>query len=238
MLRTVVATLLVANVLFFAWTQGWLGPAPGAAQREPQRLAAQMRPELVTVLPPRAASAAVSAARDAALACLEAGPFPRPGSEGGTDIAAAEAIAVQQAQLPAAALRREAVPPPPAWIVFAGRWPDAAARGTRVQELRRLGLSPEEISAPADLAPGLVLSRHADRAAAESAMASAAAAASAAGQGAIRGLRVVELPPPAQPQQWLRVPRADPDQQARLDALPDPAKAALGGGFRPCGARP
>lgn len=61
MLRTLALSLLAANVLLFAWTQGWLGtfaPSPPALQgREPERLQQQVRPEALTVLRPRAVAA-------------------------------------------------------------------------------------------------------------------------------------------------------------------------------------
>lgn len=87
MLRALLALLLLANGLFLAWTQGGLAPMlppPGAAEREPQRLAAQVNPGQVRVLSPQAASEALTAAQaeqaaEAAAAaqrrCLEAGPF-------------------------------------------------------------------------------------------------------------------------------------------------------------------
>lgn len=65
MLRTLLALVLLANLLFFGWAGGWLAPtfpAPGAGEREPGRLAAQVAPERVTVLAPAAASAALAAA--------------------------------------------------------------------------------------------------------------------------------------------------------------------------------
>lgn len=52
MLRLLVAIVLLSNLLFYGWTQGWLEPAwpaPLAAEREPARLKAQVRPEAVTV---------------------------------------------------------------------------------------------------------------------------------------------------------------------------------------------
>jgi hypothetical protein len=223
MLRALVAALLVANVAFFAWARGWLAPLaspPRQAEHEPQRLAAQVRQDAIVVLPPKAASAAVTAARAAAAVCLEAGPVADK------DIAAAEA-ALAPALLPEGSWAREPAAPPPLWLVFAGRWPDAAARGTRVQELRKLKLEAELIEAPADLAPGLVLSRHADRAAAEAALAQLSSA-----HPALKSVRVVQLPAPP-PNHWLRVAKADVEVQARLAALP---ASAVGGGFRPCAA--
>lgn len=235
MLRAAVAILLVANLVFFAWSRGWFAPAlpgPQQAEHEPQRLAAQYRPEAVTVLPPTAASAAVSAARDAAAVCLEAGPFSS--APDSAEAVAAEAV-LAQAQLPAGSWLRLPAAPPALWLLFAGRWPDTTARGARVEELRKRGLDFELIEAPPEMAPGLVLSRHADRAAAEAAL--SALVAPAASQ-PLRNLRVVQLPAPAAPRHWLRVPRASVEQQARLASLPAAALAALAGGFKACAVWP
>lgn len=82
MLRGLLLALVAANLLFLAWAQGWLAPAwpgPRAGQSEPQRLASQVRPEWVQVLPAVAASASVAAARQAGLACVEAGPLDATG---------------------------------------------------------------------------------------------------------------------------------------------------------------
>jgi hypothetical protein len=228
MLRALLALVLLANLAFFGWTRAWFEPtwpAPNQGDREPERVAAQVRPEAIVVLAPRAASAAVSAARAAAAVCLEAGPL------NDADIAAAEA-ALSPLQLPEGAWRREAGPQPPRWLVYAGRVTDAAVRRSREADLRRRGLAFEVIEEPADLAPGLVLSRHVTRQDAEAASAALAAAQPASAP--LKVLRVVELPAPTQ-QHWLQVARADPDQRARLQALP---AAALAGGFKPCVQRP
>jgi hypothetical protein len=177
------------------------------------------------LLAPQAASAAVLAARSAAAVCLEAGPL------NDTEIVAAESVLLSL-KLPEGGWRREAAPLPPLWLVYAGRVAEAAVRAAREADLRRRGLAFEVIEAPADLAPGLVLSRHATKEEAESASRGVAAAQPASAP--LKNLRVVSLPPvPAQ--HWLRVPRADPEQQVRLQALPPPVP---GGGFRLCAASP
>ncbi len=223
MLRAVVLVLLLANLLFFGWARGWLAPAlppPHSGEREPERLAAQVNPERVLVLPAKAASAAISAARAAAIACLEAGPL------GEADIAAAE-TALAAARLPDGAWQREAAPLPPLWWVYASASPDAAVMRTRTAELTRLQIAFEAVETPADLAGGLLLSRHATRAEAEAALATVAA------NKTLRFLRVLSLPtPPAR--LWLRVPKADGEQQVRLQALPP---EPLAGGFKACAAR-
>jgi len=88
MLRALVVLLLLANALFFGWARGWFAPGwppPRHGEREPERLAAQVRPEAIVVLPAAAASAAEQAARAARAAaeiCLEAGPFDAAGLSG------------------------------------------------------------------------------------------------------------------------------------------------------------
>lgn len=94
MLRFLVVALLLANALFFAWTRGWLAPGlppPTHGEREPERVAAQVLAERVTVLP-AAANGTV---------CLEAGPFSD------TTIAAAQS-ALEQVGLPAGSWSRVA----------------------------------------------------------------------------------------------------------------------------------
>lgn len=219
MLRVVVLLVLLANALFFAWARGWLGEGPRHAEREPQRVQDQVRPEAVRVLPPTTASAAVQEARAAARVCLEAGPFNNT-----SDLSSAEALLLA-AQLPADAWQRQEQPVPGTWAVYAGRYPEAPLRRSREEDLKKLGLSWELITAPAELAPGLVLSRHASRQAAEAWLKDSTPP-------GLRGARVVELPPQAA--SWrLRVPSAEPDLAERLKTL---AADALAGGFKPCAA--
>jgi hypothetical protein len=74
-MRAWVLALVVANLAFFVWTQGWVSPwlpAPWQGQREPQRVLGQVNPERVAVrrtdaaVPaPAGASAAASGASGA-----------------------------------------------------------------------------------------------------------------------------------------------------------------------------
>lgn len=211
MLRALVVLLLLANGLYFAWAQGWLGEPPRHAEREPQRLAAQVSPEAVTVLPPTRASAAVQAAREAALRCVEAGPFEEP-ALGQAEYRLAEALVAPDA------VERRPSGEPVRWIVFGGRYPESGPRNVREDDLRRLGLKFERLTAPPELAPGFVLSRHDSREAAEAWLKDKAPK-------ALRGARVVSLPGRNEGT-LLRVPRAAAEQAEKL----------LAAGFKPCAA--
>jgi hypothetical protein len=231
LLRTLAVLLLLANLVFFGWARGWwapMWPAPRQGEREPERLAAQVLPESVVVVPLVAGS---SGARSSAPQCLEAGPLEEAG------LAAGEA-ALAAAQLPEGSWSRIASTPAPTWLVYAGRVPTQDARQVAEAELRKNGLAFDVINEPAELAPGLVLSRHNTRALADAAVAQVQAQVAANAQGGLRGLRVVALPtPPAQ--YWLRAEKADLLVQARLNAIPpQDAKDALAGGFRACAVRP
>lgn len=226
MLRTVSLLLLLANAGFFAWTQGWLDPVlpPRTEAREPERLAAQFKPELITVLSPKAASAALAAvaaaaSEPAAVACLEAGPFTD------ASVAVAEDWLAQHS-VPDGSVAREAVATAFTWGVVMGRFPDRDALRVKADELKRLGVRFDELSSPAALAPGLRLGNYSDKYGAEAALNNLA-------QKGVRTARVAQLP--AGPvQQWLRAARADAELQTRLRSLPNDK---LGAGFRPCVAR-
>lgn len=216
MLRSLVALLLLANLLFFGWTQGWLDgvvPAPHAGEREPWRLARQVNPQRITVLTPQAASAAIAAARTA---CLEAGPFFE------TEVGAAEA-ALAAAGVPAGRWSREPVHGSAAWLVYMGRFADPATQRVKEDELRRREIDFQELNAPAALAPGLVLAREGTQAGADAALAGFV-------QQGVRTARVVALPGKV----WLRAARADDALQAQLLAVKPPAISAP---FSPCAAR-
>jgi hypothetical protein len=218
MLRALLVLLVLANALFFAWSRDWLAPmwpAPRHADREPGRIGAQVKPELIVVLPVSQAGSAATAALRTAVACIEAGPYAE------AEIAGAEA-ALAAADLPRGSWVRTQAQVPATWMLFAGRFPDAAARQARAAELTRLGLPHELIQGPPELAPGFVISRHASRDAAELALA-------AIGDKPLADVRVVAVPAQL-PQHWLRAPAADAELQARLFALDR--------GFKPCAPRP
>jgi hypothetical protein len=232
MLRTLAVLLVGANLLFFGWARGWLAPmwpAPRQAEREPHRLGAQVLPETIVLLPPGAVASQAQPA--AAPMCLEAGPLDEAATP------AAEA-ALAAAQMPEGSWARILSTPAPAWLVFAGRVATEEARRVAEGALRQNGLAFELINEPAELAPGLVLSRHTSRAGAEAALQQVQAKTASNAKPALAGLRVVALPSPP-PRYWLRAEAADAALQARISAIPAQDRTdVLAGGFKPCAARP
>jgi hypothetical protein len=221
-LRLLVAALLVANLGFYAWSQGWLDGIVGArsiGDREPERMARQLRPELVRVL--TSGTAAPTAVADTAAtapgagACLEAGPFSD------AEIAAAQAAA--KGALPDARLADVKTDKPGSWMVYMGRYVDREALARKEAELKRRNLPYDEVRDTAALAPGLSLGRFDERNAAINALNQFAL------QG-IRTARVVEVAP-ASSGHLLRIENADAALAAQASAL---KLAALGKGFAAC----
>mgnify|MGYP001268544172 CR=1 FL=1 len=233
MLRLLVLLLVLANAGFYAWTQGWLDSVVGVraqAEREPERLARQVRPETVRILAPQAASAVAAAAsaasapaRVAGPACLEAGPF--------------DAATLVRAET----VLKEATPPVPlgswadvrseqggSWILYMGKFANREAVAKKEEELKRYRSLPYEVlSGLPEHEPGISLGRYNDRALADKALE----------QLALRGIRtarVLELAAPT-PLHTLRFAQADARLVTQLVAL---RSDALGQGFVPCATLP
>ena len=208
MLRLIVLVLLLANAAYYAWSQGLLAPvglAP-AAQSEPQRVAQQIKPEAIRVLPGDEAQRIETAAAKAP-ECLQAGLF--------TDN---EATTLKQAldTWPAGSWAVEPATEPARWIVYMGKYPDAAALDKKKSELRGLNISFEPLSNPA-LEPGLSLGGYPTEAAAKQQM-------EALGQKGVHTAKVLQEKPEAKGLQ-LKLPAVDDALRARLDDL----KSALNG---------
>ena len=216
MLRWLVAALVVANLVFYAWTRGWLDDVAGvraAGDREPERLTRQVKPDLIRVLPPQSAASAVAKAT-----CLEAGPFAAD-EIGGAD-------AALQTALPAelrSGVATIKLDKPGQWIVYMGKYPNRDALLKKTEELKRRNVRYDEVRNPPALDGGLSLGRFDDRAAAERALAQF-------GQQGIQTARVVELAP-AGASFVLRAAAADGALAAKLSGL---KTDALGKGFAEC----
>lgn len=149
MLRLLVLTLVLANGLYFAWSQGLLrelGFAP-AVQSEPQRLAQQLRPEGLRILKPEEirrlespASAPLPTVAVNPPECLQAGLF---------DAAQAEALRGKlSTTLPAGSWLLEPSVEPARWIVYMGKYPTAQALAKKRGELASLNLKFEPVTNP------------------------------------------------------------------------------------------
>ncbi|WP_374593760.1 SPOR domain-containing protein [Aquabacterium sp.] len=96
MLRALVLLLFLANLLFYLWIQGWLtsvvGVQPGG-QHEPERMARQVHPEAVRVLPPESASAAASGASGVAESPVAASAASGPADVASAAFATASSVA-------------------------------------------------------------------------------------------------------------------------------------------------
>lgn len=228
MLRLLVLLLALANVAYFAWSQGALAPlgmAP-SVQTEPQRLATQIRPEAIRLLTADEArqlensgSAArpangASATAEAAAECLQAGLFNEQQTT-------ALRASLEKA-LPAGSWQLESSTEPARWIVYMGKYPNEEALAKKRNELRQRGVAFRAVNNDA-LAPGLALASFALQADADKELARVASK-------GVRTARVVQERGEARGQ-LLKLAAVDAALRAQLDTL----KPQLEGKpLRPC----
>lgn len=134
MLRGLVALLLLANLAFLGWTQGWLTPVLGLSpdsDREPGRLAQQVEPASMQVLAPGGGRPQAAVAPPVPAPTVASAPAPAmPGSEPAL-------AAVAPADTPAAP------PPPPAAPVCLEAGPFTAAEWRTAEPALRAALGEE-----------------------------------------------------------------------------------------------
>ncbi len=206
MLRFLVLLLLLANGVYFAWSQGLLsdyGFAP-VQQSEPQRITQQIKPERMRILKAdelkRLEVAAQSPARPTE--CLQAGVFDASQT--------AELSAALQNALPAGAWSLDAVIEPARWIIYMGKYPSADALAKKRSELASLNLNYEPLTNPS-LEFGLSLGGYAAQSAADAALA-------ALSRRGVRTARVVQERAELRGSS-LRIAAVDEPIRARLDEL-------------------
>lgn len=211
MARALVWLLLLLNVLYWSWAQGWLlpygfGPAP---QREPQRLAQQIRPEAITLLNPDEVNLkSLSGVPESSL-CLQTGLMDE-----------AQAAAVRpylEASWPVDSWVFQTVATPERWLVYLGKYGNVAELNKKRAELAAMQLDTEPVTSAA-LSPGLSLGVYPSQALANTAL-------QALSRRGVRTARVVQEE--AAVQSWrLRLPALNVTLQARLPEL----RAALPSG--------
>jgi hypothetical protein len=208
MLRLAVLVLLLANAVYFAWSQHLLaswgfGPAQ---QSEPHRLAQQVKPQSLRILSAEEARRIDTTPAARAGECLQAGPL---------DEAQASALKPLLEPWPAGSWSLEPVVEPPRWIVYMGKYPNAESVARKKAELRQLGVGFEPLADPA-LEPGLSLGGYASEAEANRQR-------EAMAERGIRTAKVVQERAELR-SQVLRLPAVDDSLRGRLDEL----KAGLG----------
>lgn len=161
MLRLVAIALLLANAVYFAWTQGFLaglGLAP-VQQSEPERLNAQIEPGTLRLLNgPRAEAEDVAQATDAAptgspevapaTSCWQASGFTAPQAD-------ALRAALVSTGLNEALWQFSEAKSSGRWIVYMGRYNDEQM-AKKKGELRELKIEFREVNLPS-AGPGLAL---------------------------------------------------------------------------------
>jgi hypothetical protein len=211
MLRLLVLLLVLLNAAYFAWSQGMLrayGWAP-VAQREPQRLAQQIRPEAIGILSTEEARRLEQAALTPPKPpeCLQAGLFDE-----------AQAVALRkalEATLPAGAWVLETTTEPARWIVYMGKFNNKAALEKKRAELLKMKVKLQALENPG-LEPGLSLGRFETQAQAQASLRELQ-------RRGVRTARVVQEKPELH-QSLLRIPAADDALKPKLEEL----KPALG----------
>lgn len=182
-LRQLVLALLVANLAFWSWSQGWwrdLGWGP-AVQTEPERLTRQVNPDALRLGPPRTPPAgtrrstaqsqpiARSTTPDTSHPPEAAAPpahatAPTPAAAttcmqaGPFDARQIDALRSAVASLPAKAWHIESTQVAGRWMVYVGPLAGAGAVASKRTELRELGVDVDRPGAAFE--PGLSLGRY------------------------------------------------------------------------------
>ncbi len=203
MLRLIVLVLLLANGVYFAWSQSYLrayGFAP-VNPSEPHRMTQQIKPEAIQLLSAsdlKKAEAQVQA-DSAPKECLQAGPFDE-----GQATALRKAL---DASLPSGSWQMDMVKEPARWIVYMGKYANAELQAKKRAELAGMGIKADAVANP-ELQPGLVLAGFETEAAAKAELAKLAP----------KGIRTAKV---------VLEREAGAAHQLKLPAVPDTLKAKL-----------
>lgn len=145
MLRLLVLILILANGVYYAWSEGMLRSAGFAPvqQQEPQRLTQQLKPEALRVLSQQEFKR-VEAQVQADLVpkeCLLAGPFD--------DTQAGVLHRALESALAPGTWQLEPVLVPERWIVYMGKFASLEGLAKKKEELLAMRLTPHSLSNPA-----------------------------------------------------------------------------------------
>lgn len=204
MLRLVVLLLMLLNLGYLAWGQGWLlpyGMGP-TSQREPQRLARQIHPEAIQIVIPERDASTPTGGNESKPECLQ--------SEAMDADQVDKLRTVLQAALPAQAWTLDQFTVPARWIVYMGTYNNLAEVDKKRAELVRLGVVGEAPRNPA-LALGIALGAFELQAQADAALKTLV-------ERGVRTARVVQDLPSA-PRFRLRLPAVDETLKAQLPAV-------------------
>jgi hypothetical protein len=220
MLRLFVLVLILLNLGYFAWGQGWLLPygLGPMQQSEPQRLAQQIRPEGLVILSAAQAVAAAAAASQTA-ASTSTGEETNCWVSGMLDESHSNAVrTILTVKLPDSAWSLDAVLPPEHWIVYMGKFANAAELEKKRNQLASLKVKMEALT-DLPLGPGLSLGSYTTQEEAATALKSLV-------NRGVRSARLTQYPPTT-PSYRLRLPALTNEQGATLAqvkaALPDDA---------------
>lgn len=238
MLRALIVILVLANIGFYAWTQGWLTGIVGVAPstlHEPARLSQQVNPQNITLLPPQAhaASGASSPGSDSVSRAASSAPAAPSSSAGAEPAASRVAVNAAKGQLACmqlgplteaeraalAQVARKSLPQlvwtetradkKGLWLIYMGRYASQDMLEKKEEELQRIHVVFEEMLTPPDLRYGLSLGRFDDRGEANGALNRLAAR-------GIHTARLVMLRPP-QITYTLRFPNVSDGDRGQLE---------------------
>ncbi|MEY4749076.1 MAG: hypothetical protein RIQ60_1290 [Pseudomonadota bacterium] len=201
MLRGLAVLLLLVNLLIFGWNEGWLASVVDASpdgDREPRRVNQQINPEAVKVITP-----ATLARLQSQTECLEAGPFSS------AELVQMDTLA--RSALPEGSWSLVTRERPGSWLIYMGRFPNHDVLQRKADELRRLNVTFDELRAPAELLPGLVLGRYGRLDEAQDNLRRLA-------ERRVRSAKIVQLAAPIV-SHHLRMPKADAVLQASAASL-------------------
>ncbi len=163
-LRLIFFLLVLANLVFFAWAQGYFGAAD--PNREPDRLGQQLQPEKLRLIPSDGPTPAAAAAPTPAVAVVDIACR----IVGGLSMVNAEALKAAALAAGAEAQLMPQVEPTLHFIVIS-ELPNAAAAEKKAAELKRFGVVEQETVALDGGRMEIVLGRLPTEAAAREALA-------------------------------------------------------------------